>query len=285
MSRKALGRGLKALIPDTKPAGGQAVLELEVDRILPGRYQPRQDFDSDRIRDLALSIKARGVIQPVIVQPAGGNTFELIAGERRWRAAREAGLKHVPAIVREAGESESLELALIENLQREDLNPVEAARAYRQLVETFGLTQEEVAVQVGKDRSSVANHLRLLKLPSEIQEDLARGRLTMGHARALLSLHGKERQLRARSRIISGGLSVRETEALVKKLTSTAVGQPRRKPEIDIFIKDLEDNLRRSLGTKVAIRPTAKGGTIVIRYFSTSELERLTGQIAEGGMS
>ena len=285
MSRKALGRGLKALIPETKPPDGQSIRELDIDKVVPGRSQPRQDFDSDGIRELADSIRSRGIIQPVIVHASGGNTFELIAGERRWRAAREAGLKKVPAIVRDVGEAEALEMALIENIQREDLNPIEAAQAYRQLIETFGLTQEEAAVQVGKDRSSVANHLRLLKLPAEIQEDLSRGKLSMGHARAILSLQGKEKQLQARRKILSRGLSVREAEALVKKL---AAGQPtttRKNAIKDIYIKQLEDNLRRSLGTKVAIRPHGKGGSIEIGYFSTAELERLMEQITGEGAS
>lgn len=282
MSRKALGRGLKALIPDTKPPEGRAVMELDVDQVIPGRYQPRQDFDRDGIRELADSIKARGIIQPVIVHSSDGSTFELIAGERRWRAAREAGLKKIPAILRDAEEREILELALIENIQREDLNPIEAARAYRQLIDSFDLTQEDVAAQVGKDRSSVANHLRLLKLPSEIQEDLSHGRLSMGHARAILSLHGREKQLRARKRILARGLSVRDAEKLTKKLVS-APGPVRKKPIKDIYIKQLEDGLRRSLGTKVVVRPAGRGGTIEIGYFSQEELERLTEHISGKG--
>lgn len=282
MSRKALGRGLKALIPESRAPEGGGLLELDIEQVIPGRYQPRHEFDADAIQELARSIKARGIIQPVIVKPADGDTYELIAGERRWRAAREAGLKTIPALVRNAGEPESLELALIENLQREDLNPIEAAKAYRQLIDKFEITQEEVAARVGKDRSSVANHLRLLRLPVEIQTDLSRGTLSMGHARAILSVHGKEKQLLARKTIISRGLSVREAEKLTRKLAGPSAPRKQRKPIKDIFIKELEGSLRRSLGTKVSIQPGRKGGTISISYYSPDELERLTERLTEG---
>jgi len=275
MARKALGRGLKALIPDTSPLEGQTLLELPIDQVLPGRYQPRQDFDPEKIRELADSIRARGIIQPLIVKPAEGGRYELIAGERRWRAAREAGLTSVPVVVRPAADPETLELALIENLQREDLNPIEAARAYRQLIESFNLTQEDVAAQVGKDRSSVTNHLRLLKLPGEIQEDLIGGRLAMGHARALLSAGSKEAQLRARKTILARGLSVRETEDLVRKLSAPSKRKKPSKPVKDIFIKELEGSIRRALGTKVSIKPNDRGGVIEISFFSKDELDRL----------
>jgi ParB family chromosome partitioning protein len=277
-----LGRGLKALIPESKAPDGGSLLQLDVERILPGRSQPRHDFDEGSIRELAMSIKARGILQPVVVMPGDGDTYELIAGERRWRAAREAGLKTVPALVRIAGEPEALELALIENLQREDLNPVEAAMAYRRLIDKFDITQEEVATRVGKERSSVANHLRLLKLPGEIQADLSRGALTMGHARAILSVHGKEKQLLAAKTIMSRGLSVREAEQLTRKLAGAA---PRKKARIakkDIFVKELEGSLRRALGTRVSIRPGGKGGTIAISYYSPDELDRLAERLKEG---
>lgn len=280
MTRKALGRGLKALIPESRAPEGETLLELDVDRILPGRAQPRHEFSEDTIRELALSIKARGVIQPVIVMPADSDTYELIAGERRWRAAREAGLKTIPALVRSAGEPEALELALIENLQREDLNPIDAAKAYRQLIDKFDITQEEVAARVGKDRSSVANHLRLLKLPAEIQSYLAGGALTMGHARAILSVHGRDKQLRTAKTIMSKGLSVREAEKLTRNLS--APGKPRKKAKKDIFINTLEGSLRRALGTKVAIRPGPRGGTITISYYSPDELEQLVERLTKG---
>lgn len=283
MSRKALGRGLRALIPETKAPEGPRLLELEIEQVVPGRYQPRQDFDSEKILDLARSIKARGVIQPIVVKALDGDRYELIAGERRWRAAREAGLGTVPALVRSAEDPEALELALVENLQREDLNPMEAARAYHLLMENFGLTQEDVAAQVGKDRSSVANHLRLLKLPAEIQEEVIRGRLSMGHARAILSLGSKERQVRASKTIISRGLSVREAEKLARDLAAPEPARKRVKAKKDIYIKDLEDRLRRSLGTKVTIRPGAMGGTIEIAYYGGDELDRLMDCLARGG--
>lgn len=276
MARKALGRGLKALIPDTKPPEGSSLQELPIDRVLPGTYQPRQDFDADRIRELADSIRSRGIIQPLIVKPAEGGRYELIAGERRWRAAREAGLSAVPVVIRPAGDAETLELALVENLQREDLNPMETARAYRQLTELFDLTQEEVASQVGKDRSSVANHLRLLKLPAEIQEELTAGRITMGHARALLSAGSREAQIKLCKAILKKALSVRQTEALVQKAAPGSGGAKKKgAPTKDIYIKDLEGKIRGFLGTKVTIRPAARGGSIEISYYSTDELNRL----------
>ena len=279
MTRRALGRGLKALIPDTKATSGRELLELSVDQILPGRYQPRHNIDLEGIQELARSIKALGIIQPILVKPADGNTYELIAGERRWRAAREAGLEKVPAIIQKANETETLELALIENIQREDLNPIDAALGYQQLIDKFSLTQEEVSSRVGKDRSSITNSLRLLKLPSQIQEDVSLGRLSMGHARAILSLHGREKQLQARKAIISRDLSVRETERLVRKLGEPAVPKPSKNDKKDLFISELEAKIRRALGTKVAIRPGGKGGTVAIQYYSIAELERLTEQI------
>lgn len=283
MARKALGRGLKALIPDTKPTEGPSLQEVSIDKILPGRYQPRADFDSEKIRELADSIRARGIIQPLVVKPAEGERFELIAGERRWRAAREAGLTSVPVVVRSAADGETLELALIENLQREDLNPIEAARAYRQLVETFDLTQEEVAAQVGKDRSSVANHLRLLKLPVEVQEELMGGRISMGHARAILSAGSREAQLKMCKAIVARGLSVREAEELVRKRAAPAGKKKRGHANKDIYINDLEGKMRTSLGTKVAIRTTGKGGTIEVSFYSREELNRLADALTKKG--
>jgi ParB family chromosome partitioning protein len=274
-----LGRGLKALIPETKTASGRELLELNVDQILPGRYQPRHNIDLEGIRELARSIKALGIIQPILVKPADGSTYELIAGERRWRAAQEAGLEKIPAVIQEADEAETLELALIENIQREDLNPIEAALGYQQLIDKFSLTQEEVASRVGKERSSIANSLRLLKLPSQIQEDVSLGRLSMGHARAILSLHGREKQLQARKTIVSRDLSVREAERLARRLAGPAVSKPPKKTKKDLFISELEAAIRRALGTKVAIRPGGKGGTIAIQYYSIAELERVTEQI------
>jgi ParB family chromosome partitioning protein len=279
MTRKALGRGLKALIPDTKATSGRELQELRVDQILPGRAQPRHTIDLEGIQELARSIKALGIIQPVLVKPADGSTYELIAGERRWRAAQEAGLEKVPAIIQKADDTETLELALIENIQREDLNPIDAALGYQQLIDKFSLTQEEVASRMGKDRSSITNSLRLLKLPTQIQEDVSLGRLSMGHARAILSLHGKEKQLQARKAIISRDLSVRETERLARKLAGPTAPKPSKKAKKDLFISELEARIRRALGTKVSIRPGGKGGTVAIQYYSIAELERVTEQI------
>ncbi len=276
MTRKALGRGIKALIPDRKAAEQNSLLQLEIGDVKPGRYQPRQKFDAAKHLGLVRSIESQGLLQPVVVQPSAGGTYELITGERRWRAAKEAGLQKIPALVRSAAAPESLEMALIENIQREDLNPIEAAHGYQRLIDEFGLTQEKVSARVGKERSSIANHIRLLKLPSEIQEDVSEGRLSMGHARCLLSLTGREKQLQARKIILSRTLSVREAERLVKRLSQPPPGPSGQKPTRDVHLAHLESTLRRALGTKVAIRPSGQGGKIEIHYFTGDELDRLS---------
>lgn len=288
MTRKVLGRGLGALIPSKTPdhlpppavtAPHVGLHQLDIGRIVPNPHQPRKAFAADKLDELAVSITARGLIQPVIVRPLGDGRYELIAGERRWRAARQAGLARIPAVVRTAESAEAIELALIENIQRQDLNPVETAQAYRHLTETFDLSHEEIAVKVGKDRSSVTNLLRLLNLPEEIQQDLASGALSVGHARAILGISDHESQLAARTAVLAKGLSVRETELLVKRL-----GRPKKKHESkeannDIYIKELEGSIRNALGTKVSIRHRGKSGIIELHYFSVEELDRLVNHL------
>jgi ParB family chromosome partitioning protein len=287
MTRKVLGRGLGALIPqktpDTPPHPASAapggLLQLDIEKIVPSPHQPRKEFADDKLEELSASISARGLIQPVIVRPLGDGRYELIAGERRWRAAGRAGLVKIPAVVRNAESAEAMELALIENIQRENLNPIETARAYQHIAETFDFSHEEIAARVGKDRSSITNLLRLLNLPEEIQGDVASGALSMGHARAILGIAGRDAQLAARTAVLAKGLSVRETELYVKRL-----GRPRRKNPADsvnndIYIKELENSLRSALGTKVMIRHHGKVGVIELHYFSVEELDRLVNHL------
>jgi ParB family chromosome partitioning protein len=236
----------------------------------PNPYQPRHHFDTERLQELASSLKAQGLLQPIVVRRQL-NGFELIAGERRWRAAQMAGLETIPALVRHASDEEVLGLALLENLQREDLNPLDEARAYQRLQTEFQLRQEDVAQYVGKDRSSIANALRLLKLPQVLQEDLEAGRLTMGHARALLALESEEAQLRLRDQILAAGLSVRETEAQVRT-QRRAAPDGRSKPAHFVVI---EAALQRHFGTHVTIRPGRKQGKIEITYTGEDDLHRL----------
>ena len=289
MTRKVLGRGLGALIPQKSPepapqptaAPEAGLLHLDTGRIIASPHQPRKEFAADKLQELVSSIVSRGLIQPVVVRPLGDGRYELIAGERRWRAAREAGLTKIPAVVRQVESAEAMELALIENLQRENLNPMETAHAYQQLAETFDLSHEEIAQRVGKDRTSVTNHLRLLNLPGEIQADLGSGALSMGHARAILGIPGREGQMEARRLILAKGLSVRETELLVKRLSRPNRHPPSIAHKKDIYINDLESSLRRTLGTKVLIRHRGKGGVIELHYFSLEELDSLVNRLRQ----
>jgi ParB family chromosome partitioning protein len=283
--RPALGKGLSALIPDVpEPAPrGAGVLEVDIDRLAPNDYQPRVQMDDASLDELAASIKANGIIQPILVRQAGDG-YRIIAGERRWRAARKAGLARVPVNVRDTASDKPetlLELALIENIQREDLNPIDEARAYRRLTDEFHLTQEVIAVAVGKDRTTIANMLRLLRLPDEIQNDLVAGALSMGHARALLALPSDLVQLQVAREVKTRGLSVRETEALVKAaLGGHQVGGPssRRTSTAtppDVHTRAAEEKLKIQLGTRVRIIRKGKGGRIEIDFTSEDELIRL----------
>jgi ParB family chromosome partitioning protein len=280
MQKQALGKGLGALIPDLsalddKEKKALGIIEIELDKIVPNEYQPRKVFNDEKLRELAASIKEQGVIQPVIVHRAGAG-YQLIAGERRWRASRLAGLKTIPALVKEATKRELLEMALIENIQREDLNPLEAAEAYKRLLDEFKLTQEDLAKRVGKERSTVTNFLRILGLPKEIKQELATGALTMGHAKALLSLERVRDQMQAALMIVKKGLSVREAEALASRLKNPP---KEKKARLRHELKSIEEKLRKALGTKVIITTKSKGGRIVVEYYSAEELERILEKI------
>lgn len=269
--KRGLGTGLDALLPDRLE--GEFFL-CPVEEIHPSPSQPRQEFDPETLEELAQSIREKGLIQPVIVRRGADGGYELIAGERRWRAAQRAGLKELPAIVRDAAADEVLELALIENLQREDLNPVDEARAYRLLLDRTDLSQEDVAFRIGKSRAAVANALRLLALPGEALEALRAGAITAGHARAILALEGDRRRLEALDEIIHKGLSVREAEALSKRPSHGKARAPRRK---DPDLKALEERLSKGLGTRVSVRPGARKGSgqITIPYRDLDDLDRL----------
>jgi len=265
--KTALGKGLDALIPEK----GEEVIHLDLERIFPGEQQPRKNFRDDSLKDLAVSIKEKGVLQPVIVSRVGDGTFRLITGERRWRAAGIAGLKKIPALIKNVASRDSIEIALIENIQREDLNPIEAADAVNRLITDFNLKQEELSDRVGKDRATIANYLRLLKLPEEVKSLLYNGSLTMGHAKAILAIEGKAYQIDAARKIIRKGLSVREAESLSKKVSRP----PKTVATQDPQISSLEEKLKRSLGTKVRILNRGKIGKIEIEYYSFEELDRL----------
>lgn len=272
--RPALGRGLSALIPDAPvaPATVERSLDVDIDLLRPNRYQPRTVMDESKIEDLSRSIKANGIIQPIVVRKAD-NGYEIIAGERRWRASQRAGLLKVPVVVRDIPEERLLAAALIENIQREDLNPIEEAQAYRRLADEYQLTQEQIADSVGKDRSSVANYLRLLKLPSDVRTNVAAGALSMGHARALLALVDEAAQLRLARDIIARNLSVRETESIVKKGVDDT--QPREEKTKDVHTRAAEEKLRFALGTRVRIVRKGKGGRIEVDFQSEDELHRI----------
>jgi len=283
--RPALGKGLSALIPDVPEAPRSAPLEVDIDLLAPNEWQPRVQMDDGRLEELAASIRANGIIQPILVRRTG-QTYRIIAGERRWRAAQRAGLLKVPVVVRdvvEGSEKQLLELALIENIQRENLNPLDEALAYQRLANDFGLTHDQIGAAVGKDRSSVANMLRLLKLSEEVRADLSSGAISMGHARALLGIEDPASQRHAAREVISRGLSVRDTEALVRKLgrpkSDGAVGrapenEPAETPK-DVHTRAAEDRMRFALGTKVHIVRRGQRGTVEIEFGSEEELNRI----------
>jgi ParB family chromosome partitioning protein len=294
--KPALGKGLSALIPDAPEALAQsrASFEIDIDLLEPNDYQPRGAVNVERLDELTASIKANGVIQPIVVRRTdavaggqlGAERYQIIAGERRWRAAKRAGLLKVPVFVKEIGAGEKqqrLEMALIENIQREDLNPMEEAHAYERLVNEFGMRHEDVAAQVGKDRSSVANTLRLLKLPEEVRAEVAAGHLSMGHARAIVSLASDADQRRVARDVLARGLSVRETEAMVKKMAApgaTSATTPTAKVK-DVHTRAAEEQLRLALGTPVAIKRRGKGGALEIAFANENELQRIYEYLTE----
>jgi len=279
VNRKALGKGINALIPDFEmgvpEAEPSAANDLLVDEISPNRLQPRSYFDDTKLEELVTSIEEHGVLQPVVVQKADSG-YELIAGERRWRASKKLGLKKIPAVIREVSDAQSLEIAIIENIHRQDLNPIEEAEAYARLANEFALTQEMVAKKVGKSRTAVANTLRLLKLSRNIKEDLISEKISMGHARALLGLENSKQMETLRKEIIKQDLTVRQTEGRVNKIKAGSVNKPGPPTaKKDIFIKDLEKDLARRLGTKVDISPKKNGGKLVVTYYSDDDLDRI----------
>jgi ParB family chromosome partitioning protein len=276
--RPALGKGLSALIPDVPEVRpGSAAIEIDVDQISPNELQPRQRFEEAGLDELAQSIKANGLIQPIVVRRVAGG-YRIIAGERRWRAAQRAGLTRVPVVIKDVpggSDAQFLGMALIENIQREDLNPIDQAAAYEKLSSDFRMTQEEIAAAVGKDRSSVANHLRLLRLPQEVRAEVAGGRLSMGHARALLAITEESRQRQVAREVIARSLSVRETEAMVKRIARAAAIGSRASTVPDVHTRAAEEKLRLALGTRVRINRRGKGGRIEIDFGSEDELQRL----------
>jgi len=274
--RKALGRGLSALLGTSEAETSEQLREIDIDRILPNTQQPRKNFDEIGLNELADSIREHGVIQPIVVQPLPDNFYQLIAGERRWRAAQRAGLTRLPAVVREISAQSSLELALIENLQREDLNPIEEAQAYEKLIVDFGFTQEEVARRVGKNRVTIANMLRLLRLPQEVQQWIGENKLTTGHAKALLSLNDLSAILDAARKIIQGSYSVRQAEMLVSRHARNGRPDVPSEPAIaDPNVAAAIHGLEQALGTKVTIQETAGKGKIELHFFSFEEMNRL----------
>lgn len=290
LKRRPLGRGLGALIPEGTSVAPPVERRVPIGEIRPNPRQPRRFFDEERIAELAESIRHQGILQPLVVRKAE-HGYELIIGERRFRAAQHAGLDRVPVIVKDVSDAESLAMALVENIQREELTPIEEALAYRQLMEEFHLTQEEVANRVGKSRPVVTNLLRVLNLPDEIKEEVDRGNLSVGHARTLLALDTPEQQIEMARKIMRQGLSVRETETLVARAPELSVYREvpqshaqddETPPRPDLHLSALEEDLMRALGTKVRLHPRKKGGRIEIEYYSNEELDglvrRLRGQ-------
>jgi len=282
MEKKALGRGLEALLPSNKPVSvpdATDVQHLRVDAVVPNRYQPRQTFSPEELDELAASLKQSGLLQPILVRRKGDGIYELISGERRWRASKAAGLETIQAIVRNCSDEESMVLALVENLQREDLNPLEMAKAYHRMVVEFGLTQEVIAQRVGCERSSIANIVRLLNLPQDVQQLIETDQLSLGHAKVILGLSNPGEQQRIAQLVAARGLSVRETE----KLVESALGEKKRKAkEVKRSpLSDVEHRLEKRLGTKVTIANGKRGGRIVIHYFSPAELDGILENILQ----
>jgi ParB family chromosome partitioning protein len=275
LSGGALGRGMGALISGASPAERRGVVQLGIEEIVADKLQPRRHFADAQLDELSASIKAKGVLLPLLVRRSeSGAGYVIIAGERRWRAAQRAGLREVPALVREVSESEAFELALIENIQREDLNPVEEAEAYQRLVSDHGLTQEQLAERVGKDRSTVANSLRLLRLPEKIKRAIVEGTLSMGHARALLGIAEENDLAKAADKVIADGLSVRGAEQLVQRIKSKH-GSKKERGETSVQLRHIVEKLQRKLGSKVELKDRGGKGELVVRYDSSADLERI----------
>lgn len=288
LDRGKLARGLETIlgniaVEELPGNNSSRVLYVDPNLVQPNPHQPRRSFDPQTIKSLAESIKEHGLLQPILVKPGKNGGYQLVAGERRWRAARDLGLGSIPAIVKDMGNKQSLSVALVENLQREDLNPVEKAKAFWELIEVFGLTQEEVGRYVGLDRSTVANFLRLLELPIEVQEHVSRGTISQGHARALLSLGNETLQKRLCQRILEEGLTVRQVEAAASGMKRSKAGNGEREDSEDSHhIRSLEDRLRRALGLKVQIRESGGRGKIILHFQGNAQFERLIGILGAG---
>ena len=284
--RPALGKGLSALIPDVPTAApSRAPLEVDVDKLEPSEFQPRLQIEEAALDELARSIAANGIIQPVVVRKMAGDRYQIIAGERRWRAAQRAGLTKVPVVVKDTStisRAQLLEWALIENVQRENLNPIEEATAFQRLVHEFNMTHDDIAQRVGKDRSTVANTLRLLKLPAEVRAEVGNRTLSMGHARALVALINENDQRQLAREVIARGLSVRETESLVKRALEPKSPAPAAAPKVkDADTRAAEDQLHRAVGSKVEIVRRGKGGQVVISFGSEDELQRIFDRLVQ----
>ncbi|MFC4768462.1 ParB/RepB/Spo0J family partition protein [Effusibacillus consociatus] len=276
---KRLGKGLEALLPQI--GAEDSVLTVKVEELRPNPYQPRREFDADKLQELADSIREHGIIQPIIVRKSFRG-YEIVAGERRLRAAKLAALEEVPVVIKDFDDRQMTEIALIENLQREDLNPMEIAEAYNNIMEKFDLTQDELAKKVGQSRSHVANFLRLLNLPIEIREYVSRGTISMGHARAILGLEDKQQQVALAKKIIEDDLSVRVVEQIVNRLAQNVPRETKKKkPEVNKTIRQYEEKFRASLGTAVKIHSGKKRGKIEIEYYSLDDLERILNLISE----
>ena len=275
-----LGKGLDALFAQNTLEDGNATVTLPLDEIVPNREQPRKQFDDDALADLSASIAQHGVLQPLLVRPMPDGTYQLVAGERRWRASRMAGLTEVPVVIRDMNEQEAAELALIENLQREDLNPMEEAIGYRTLMDNYGMTQEQAALVVNKSRPAVANALRLLQLPESVAQMVASGKLSAGHARTVLAFEGEEAQIAAATAAVQKGLSVRELEKMAKaaKRTPKTPTAPKRR---DSFYDEVELALRESLGRQVKVTASAKGGVLQVEFFDPEDLRALANKLAD----
>lgn len=289
MEPRGLGKGLGALIPGAEKAEKAGGVEIELDRISMNPYQPRETVDEDKLQELVSSVRVHGILQPIVVRSKAGGNYELVAGERRYRAATAAGLTTIPAVVRELTDEQSLQVALIENLQREDINPVEAAIAYKRLGDEFGLSQEDMAFGLGKSRSAIANTLRLLNLPEEIKSHVRAGRLSEGHARAILSLGEENDQKELARRILDAGLSVREAEFLARNWSSaqSRSGQPNVSRETSPAAQDpnipaIEATLREIYGTKVRLLVNKDRGRIEIEFYSEDDLERILNLLTGG---
>jgi len=274
MKKRALGKGIEALIPEKEGTKTGNIVSINLSQVSPGRFQPRKQFNPERHKELVASIKEKGIVQPILIRPVkNGKRFEIIAGERRLRAAKELGLEEIPAIIKKVSDEEALEISLIENIQREELNPIEEAHAYKELIDKFNLAQEDIAKAVGKDRSTISNTLRLLKLPKKIQDYVSREKLSMGHARAILGIENEKQQIKIADEVARKGLSVRETEGLVNRSKEKEIVKPKKTK--DLYIKELEEELQRILGTKVTITQGKKRGKIQLEFYTPADLERL----------